>query len=128
MAMRASTAVLDGLLDIVKVSKRLVVCSCMPTTYAHASSAGTYKLARSSALSTASFTKANSTVTNARKITVAQQSNMAVTSSGNAKHVVLTTTNALRYVTTCNTKALTTSDTVTSPSWSIHVLQPTSST
>lgn len=132
MGMKASTAVMDGMLDIVKASKRLVVCSCMPSSYAGASSAGNYKIARSSALTTATFTKADSSVGAAgykgRKITVAQLANLTCSSSGSAKHVVLTTTALLRYITTCNTKALTTTDTVTVPSWSIHILQPTSST
>jgi hypothetical protein len=134
MGMKASTAVLDGMLDIVKVSKRLVVCSCMPSSWVTGSSNHPYKIARSSALTTAAFTKADSSVGAAgykgRKITVVQVANMVCTSSGSAKHVALFTTAAggVRYITTCNIKALTTSDTVTSPSWAIHILQPTSST
>ena len=129
MGMKATTAVLDGMLDLIKTSKILTVCSCYPSSFA---GIATYQIARSSGLTTGDFTKADSSVGAAnykgRKITVAQKASLTCSSSGSAKHVVLGTTTLRKYVTTCVTKALTTSDTVTVPSWAIHILQPTSST
>jgi len=129
MGMRATTAVLDGMLDIIKTAKSINVCSCYPSSFAGVSA---YRLGRSTAMTTASFTKADSSVGAAnykgRKITVTQFAGVVCSCSGSAKHVVLATTLITKYVTTCVTKALTTSDTVTVPSWAIHILQPTSST
>lgn len=56
-------------------------------------------------------------------------SNLPVTSAGSADHISLiaSSSSTLLYVTTCNTKALTTSDTVTIPAWDIELRAPTSS-
>jgi hypothetical protein len=61
-------------------------------------------------------------------VTSTQYAALTVTSSGSAEHVALIGDSTLLYVTTCAAKALTTADTVTIPGWSIHILEPTSST
>ena len=47
-------------------------------------------------------------------------------STGVASHICVGSTATLYYVTTCTTKALGAGDTVTMPSWSIWIKQPTS--
>jgi hypothetical protein len=56
-------------------------------------------------------------------------SNLPVPSSGTATHISLisSASSSLGYVTTCNSKSLTTSDTVTIPAWDIELRAPTSS-
>jgi hypothetical protein len=128
MGMWSSTAAYDGIGDVLKTCTRLWVCSSQPSTYSDASSSGgNANLAFSSALSTASFTLADSTASG-RKVTVAQQSTLGVATSGVASHVAIGTTTDLYYVTTCTTKALGGSDSVTVPAWAVHTLSPTSST
>lgn len=63
------------------------------------------------------------------KLTIASFANMQVTAAGSADHVTLIASSSavLGYITTCNTKALTTTDTVTSPAWDIELRDPTSS-
>jgi len=47
-------------------------------------------------------------------------------STGVASHIALCSTVDLYYITTCTTKALGSGDTVTMPSWTIWIKQPTS--
>jgi hypothetical protein len=46
--------------------------------------------------------------------------------TGVADHICMGTTATLYYITTCTTKALGSGDTVTMPSWTIWIKQPTS--
>lgn len=93
----------------------------------YVSTAAGSALARSSSASVG----APGSTTNGWTVKVSSQSALTVSTSGNATHISLltgTTTGLnLLYVTTCNTRALTTSETVTLPSWNIRIPDPTSS-
>jgi hypothetical protein len=128
MAMLCSTNVYDALLDhIVQNTSLMSVCTTQPTASSNASSSGGNYARAFASVSSGHWTKADSTASG-RKVTSTQYASLTVTSSGAAQHVALVGNSTLLYVTTCATKQLTTSDTVTIPGWAIHVLSPTSST
>ena len=62
------------------------------------------------------------------KLAIDAFSNLPVPTSGTATHITLVATSSseLMYITTCNSKALTTADTVTIPTWDIEIADPTS--
>lgn len=122
MAKSASDAVLDGTLDIIATGTLLTVCNAEPTTYAEASS--TYALA-SHVLTGGDFSKANGDVSG-RKVTVAQQADIDIDTTGTATHVAISTTSGslLRVVTTCTSQALTSGGTVTVPAFKFEITDP----
>jgi len=120
MAKFASDAVLDALLDKVATGVTLTVCSAQPTSYAEATS--TYKLADVT-IDGSDFTKNDGDVSG-RKVTVAEQEDVDVDSTGTATHVAICDGSVLLYVTTCTSQALTSGNTVTVPAWDIEVADP----
>jgi hypothetical protein len=122
MGKSATDAVLDGTLDIIATGTLLTVCSAEPTTYTEA--ATTYKLA-DVVLDSGDFSKANGD-TSGRKITIAQQTDIAIDSDGTATHVAICTTSGslLRFVTTCTSQALTSGGTVTVPAFDYEISDP----
>ena len=107
---------------------RLTVCSTRPATVAEAWN--TVMIAKSSAAVVA----APASTTNGWVVRSTQLANLVVPAghAGTADHVALLSVGAssvmkLLYVTTCGSKALTTSDTVTVPAWRIRIANPTSS-
>jgi hypothetical protein len=127
MAKWANDNVMDAALAYVDDATLLTVCSAQPTTYAEASS--TYKLAdvvMTAGAGGGDYTLANGD-SSGRKLTVAQQANMDIDSSGNATHIALSISGSstLVYVTTCTTQALTAGGTVTVPAWDIEIADPT---
>lgn len=122
MAKACNDLVMDAALDYISTSTLLTVCSAQPTTYAEASS--TYKLA-DVVTDSGDFTKANGD-TNGRKVTIAQQANVPIDSSGTATHVALSISGSstLVYVTTCTSQALTSGGTVTVPAWDVEISDP----
>lgn len=84
MAKYVPFAVLDAMLDIVGAADRLFVCSIQPTTYAQASSI--YNLATK--ILSGAFSKANGDISG-RKLVLAAQSGISVTTEGNAQHWAL---------------------------------------
>jgi len=132
MAMLCSTEAYEAFLRHFSSNvNRQVICTTQPTTYEHATSNGSTKYWRgaTSALTSGEWTIAASTVSG-YKISSTQVSGITISTSGSAQHIahVNTSSSKLIYVTTCTAKNLTTADTVTIPSWSIHLLQPSSST
>lgn len=121
MAKWASDSVLDALLDKVATGTILTVCSAQPTTRTQAVT--TYKLA-DKAITSASFTKSDG-FPNGRKVTIAQQADVDVDTSGTATHVAVCDASNLLYVTTATSQELTAGNTVTIPAWSITVSDPT---
>ena len=122
MSKACNDLVMDAALDYISTSTLLTVCSAQPTTYAEASS--TYKLA-DVVTDSGDFTKANGD-TNGRKVTIAQQANVPIDSSGTATHVALSISGSstLVYVTTCTNQALTSGGTVTVPAWDVEISDP----
>jgi len=124
--MWASTLVMvNGLSYLSSQVSRMTVCSTNPANVAQAiGSSGNIFLAGAT---TANISTPQST-TNGVVIAVSSMSSLAVTSSGVARCVVLVAdTSELLYITTCTTRAMTTSDTVSIPSWNIRIADPTSS-
>ena len=63
--------------------------------------------------------------TSGRKLTVAEQTGVSITATGDATHVVLSLAGTLLDITTCTTQTLTSGGTVTFPAWDHEVLDPT---
>lgn len=120
MSKWANDSVLDALLDKVATGTILTVCDTQPTTRTEAVT--TYKLA-DVVIDSGDFAKANGTP-NGRQLTVAQQSSVAVDSSGDATHVAICDGSDLLYVTTVTSQTLTSGNTVTVPAWVITVADP----
>ena len=120
--------VLDAMLDnIADNCDRLTVCSTEPTTFAEANA--TYKLAD------VTLTKGdgNGDYTigdgdaSGRKLTVAEQADIDVDTTGSAQHIALldVTNSKLVYVTTCTAQGVTQGNTVTVPAFDIEVADVT---
>ena len=118
MAKYESNGFYAGGLTAIAGCTTLTVCAGQPTTIADIT---TKKLA-SVAVSSDDFAIANGD-TSGRKITVAQKSAIAITTSGTADHVVIDNgTDFL--VTTATAQALTSGGTVTVPSWKLEIQAP----
>ena len=117
----ANDAVMDGALNIVKTATALRVCAGS-TSPATRSAAVTATLATVT-LDTSDFTIANGD-TSGRKVTVGQQADLSITTSGDATCVCLDDGTNLLYVTTATTQALTSGGTVTVPAWDIEISDP----
>lgn len=118
MAKAASDGFIDGGLNAIDGSTALTVTSAQP-----ANQAGIAAVALASVVIDGSdFTKANGD-TSGRKVTVAQQTDISISSSGTATHVVIDDGTDI-YVTTCTSQALTSGGTVTVPAWDIEIADP----
>jgi hypothetical protein len=112
---------MDAMLDKIATSVMLRVCSGASNP---ADRAGAITATLSSvALDGADFTKADGDASG-RKVTVAQQTNMAIGTSGDATCVTLDDGAVLLYVTPATTQTLTSGGTVTAPTWKVEVGDP----
>lgn len=101
----------------------IAVCSTRPATPAEAWGS-TLCLARSSAANVG----APASTTNGWTVPTTSHSGLTVRNAGAADHIaLLATTATLVYVTMCSTVSLTTSDTVSLPSFNVRISDPTSS-
>jgi hypothetical protein len=120
-------AVLDLMLVGVALSDELYVCSAEPANYAGIAAvtlAGPVALTPGDG--NGDFVIANDT--SGRKVTISQQADIDILTSGNATHIVLAVggaTDLLKYVTTCTSQALVDTGTVTVPAWKINIPDPT---
>ena len=120
MAKFANDSVMDAALDLVATGTILTVCTTQPTTRTQAIT--TYKLA-DVVTDSSDFAKANGD-TSGRKLTVAQQNNVTVDTTGTATHIAVCDGSDLLYVTTCTSQVLTSGNTVTVPAWKIEISDP----
>ena len=120
MAKRVHNDVLDAMLNKIGTSTTLTVCSAEPTTRTEAVT--TYKLADQT-IDSGDFTVADGD-TSGRKVTVAEQADVPIDSTGTATHIALCDATNVLYVTTCTSQALTSGGTVTVPAWDIEVADP----
>lgn len=122
MGKACSDAHMDAMLDNIALATTLTVCSAEP-----ANQAGIAAVALADVTLTAGDGNGDYTIgdgdTNGRKLTVAQQADVDIDSSGTASHVVLDDGSSI-YVTTCTSQALTSGGTVTIPAWDIEVADP----
>lgn len=117
--------VLDEALNYIKTNaSRMCVCSTQPTTYTQAIT--TYKLADVD-ISSSDFTGPANGDVSGRKLTVNEQAEVVVDTSGDASYVALvdTTDLVLLYRTTCPIKSIVAGNKVTIPAWDIELRDPT---
>jgi hypothetical protein len=119
MAKFTPDAVLDEMLDKIATGTRLVVCSTQPANYAGIAAVALADVT----VDSGDFTKANGD-TSGRKVTIGQQSNVPIDTSGTAGHISIDDGSTLLYVTTCTSQALTSGGTVTVPAWDIEIADP----
>lgn len=117
----SNDAGIDAALDYYADSDAMTLCSQQPATFAEVT---TYRLA-TVAMSAGDFVKANGTP-NGRKVTVAAKTDVPVTATGSATHVVLTKASGsvLKYVTTVDAQTVTSGNTVDIGSWAITISDP----
>jgi len=126
MGMYASSHMYEDGLNIIKTSAVMVVITT--TRPANMSTAKDAALAWSTALASTDFIITANTSGYYLKVSTDADIIAATTleSTGKAGHISLGSSATLYYVTTCTTKNLGPGDTVTMPSWSIWIKQPTS--
>lgn len=124
MAKSVHNDVLDAALDEIAEAVTLTICSAEPTSRTEAVT--TYALA--DVTLTAGDGNGDYTITDGdasgRKLTVAEQADIDIDTSGTATHVALCDGSRLLYVTTCTSQALTDTGTVTVPAWDIEIADP----
>lgn len=120
MAKWANDSVMDAALDKIATGTILTVCSAQPANRTEAVT--TYKLADVT-IDSGDFTKANGD-TSGRKVTVAEQDNVPVDTTGTATHVAVCDGSNLLYVTTCTSQLLTAANTVKIPAWDVEFADP----
>jgi len=121
MAKFANDSVMDAALDKIATGTIMNVCSAQPTTRTEATS--TYSLA-DVVLDSGDYSKANGDASG-RKVTIAQQANIPIDTSGTATHVAICDGSSLLLVTTCTSQALTSGGTVTVPAFDDEIADPT---
>lgn len=119
MAKWANDLMMDAALDYVAGALTLLVCSSQPADRTAALAAALADVV----VDAGDFTKANGD-TSGRKVTVGQQSNVPIDTSGTANHIALIDAATLRYVTTCVSQALSAGGTVTVPVFRVEVADP----
>lgn len=123
MAKFIPDAVLDVLLDEIATGTRLVVCSGQPSNYADIAAVALADATLTPGDGNGDYTIGNGDVSG-RKVTIAQQANVDIDSSGDATHVSIDDGANLLAVTTCTTQTLTSGGTVTVPAFDIEVSDP----
>ena len=119
----ANDTIMDAALGVIASANLLIICTSQPTTRANAISSGVTSTPLTPGLGGASFTLANGD-TSGRKVTIAQQANMNVASTGTVTHIALIDGTNLLYVTTCTSQLLTVGNTVATSPWSVTISDP----
>lgn len=115
---------MDAMLANIAQSDMLHVCSGQPANYAGIAAVMLAEVALTAGAGNGDYTLADGD-TNGRKLTVAAQSAVSITTSGTATHIALSDGSAtLYYVTTCTSQALTSGGTVDIPAFDIEVSDP----
>lgn len=120
----ANDSVMDAALAKIATGTILTVCSAQPTNRTEATS--TYKLAdvvMTAGDGNGDYVIANGD-TSGRKVTVQQQTDIPVDSSGTATHIAICDGSNLLLVTTCTSQALTAGNTVTVPAFDDEIADP----
>jgi hypothetical protein len=121
MAKKVDNTVLDGALDIVATGTELYICTSEPADRAAAIAAS---LIDAHTLTGGDFSNADGD-TNGRKVTVAQQADIDIATSGTATHIAICTATTLLLVTTCTSQELSSGGTVTVPAFKYEIADPT---
>jgi hypothetical protein len=125
MAKQAPDVTLDMMLDgIADVCDVLHVCTTEPANYAGIAALELANVTLTVGDGGGDYVIADDT--SGRKLTIAQQADIPIDTSGDAQHIALSDGSAvLYYVTTCTLQALVDTGTVTVPAWKINVADPT---
>lgn len=126
MAASVNDEVLDAALDVIESNAtKLTICNAEPTTYAEANA--TFALADVT-IDGGDMTKGAGT-TDGRKLTIAEQADIDIDTSGTATHIALLDVSGSRLllVTTCTSQALVDTGTVTVPEWTYTIRKPVAS-
>ena len=123
MAKWSNDDVMDGALDVIAAATTLLVTSSQPADRTAALAAALADIAVTPGDGNGDFTIADGD-TSGRKVTVAQQADFPVDTSGTATHVCLIDGSRLLYVTTCTSQGLTAGNTVTVPAWDAEIADP----
>lgn len=121
MAKFVTDSAMDAALGIIDDGTILTVCSAQPTTRTEAVT--TYALADvvlTAGAGNGDFVLANGD-TSGRKLTVTQQADIPIDTSGTATHVAICDATNLLLVTTCTSQALTSGGTVTVPAFDLEI-------
>lgn len=123
MAKFVPDSTLDAFLNVIADDGiRVHICSTQPTTYTEAIT--TYNLGTvttTAGAGSGDWTIANGD-TSGRKLTLAQQTGVSITSSGSAQHIAITdATDTLYAVTTCTTQTVTSGNTATINTFDIEI-------
>ena len=123
MAKLAHDDVIDGGLTYLSENATLIyVCTTGAiTTYANVA---TYNLTTGAALTSANLVIGAGDVSG-RKIAVAAQSSLNISTSGTAGQIAIVSGSELLVLTDCTTQALTSGNTVTVPTWDYEITDPT---
>jgi hypothetical protein len=123
MGKAAPNSTLDALLAEIATATRLVVTSAEPADFAGIAAVALADIALTAGDGNGDFTIADGD-TSGRKVTVAQQADVDIDTTGDATHVCLDDGTDLIYVTTCTLQTLTSGGTVTVPAWKIEIADP----
>lgn len=111
--------VLDAALNEIATATRMMVTSAEPANFA-----GIAAVALADHVMTGGDYSNADGDTNGRKVTVAQQADVDIDTTGTATHICLDDGSTLLYVTTCDSQALTSGNTVTIPAFDIEIADP----
>lgn len=116
-------AAMDALLANIATCTRLVICSALPANYAGIAAVALADVTLTAGDGNGDYVIANG-ASSGRKLTIGVQNGMTIDASGNATHVILDDGTTLRYATTCVTTALTATEEVNAPAWTIEISDP----
>lgn len=124
MAKRVDDAVMDVMLTKVATFTGFAVCSGEPANYAAIAGVTLASTTVTAGDGNGDYTIANGD-TSGRKITIGQQADISITSSGTATHVVVHDGTTDMIVTTCTSQALTSGGTVTVNAFDLEIADAT---
>jgi len=125
MGKAAPDIVLDVMLDYIADNADVLhVCSGEPANYAGIAAVDLANVALTVGDGNGDYTIADGD-TSGRKLTISQQTDISVSTSGTATHIALSNgSDTLYYVTTCASQAILDTGTVTVLSWVIEIADP----
>lgn len=125
MAKACPDVVMDVFLTKIATGNRLVVCSGQPANFAGIAAVALADVVLTPGDGNGDYVIADDAGAGlGRKLTIAQQTDIDIDTSGNATHITLDDGATLLYVTTCTLQALVDTGTVTVPAWKIQIQDP----
>lgn len=123
MAKWLADSTLELILGLIDDGTRVVVCSAQPANFAGIAAVALADIAVTAGAGNGDWTLADGD-TSGRKLTLAQQADVDIDTTGTATHVTVDDGTTLLAVTTCTSQALTDTGTVTIPAHDYEVQDP----